>query len=308
MRPPTLLPHPRLLLRTPKLSIRTLTTTTPSKPSASTPTPTRSPLAKKTSLITGASRGIGAAIAQAFAREGVRCILVGRNQELLEQVKGGLDRVDLGDDEGRKGGGERGGEHRVLVGDVGDAEFWRGVGKEKNIDILVNAAGITHYSPLFVTSPALLDEVLRTNLMGTMMGCRALGKGMLGRKGGCIINVASLLGIKGGKGSSAYAASKAGVVGLTRALAAELGEKNIRVNVIVPGYIETDMTEGTNYLVWSNVQGVAMTPEARSTALNSIPLKRFGQASEIADAAVFLAKNQYANNCVLNLDGGLSAM
>lgn len=144
------------------------------------------------------------------------------------------------DDEGEDGG------HKVLVGDVGDAGFWESIRKEKNIDILVNAAGITHYSPLFVTSPALLDEVLRTNLMGTMMGCRAVGKGMLQRKGGCIINVASLLGSKGGKGSSAYAASKAGVVGLTRALAAELGEKNIRVNVILPGYIETDMTEGTS--------------------------------------------------------------
>jgi hypothetical protein len=119
------------------------------------------------------------------------------------------------------------------------------------------------------------------------------------------------------------------LLGLTRALAAELGEKNVRVNVIVPGYIDTDMTEGTlifdNYIRWpfiwlwsnlppvdtqmySNVQGVAMTPEARSEALNSIPLKRFGQASEIADTAVFLATNQYANNCVLNLDGGLSAI
>jgi len=113
------------------------------------------------------------------------------------------------DDEGEDGG------HKVLVGDVGDAGFWESIRKEKNIDILVNAAGITHYSPLFVTSPALLDEVLRTNLMGTMMGCRAVGKGMLQRKGGCIINVASLLGSKGGKGSSAYAASKAGVVGMS---------------------------------------------------------------------------------------------
>ncbi|KAG4421795.1 hypothetical protein IFR04_005045 [Cadophora malorum] len=243
--------------------IRSITTS-----SHSTSDPSRSPLASKTTFITGASRGIGAAIAQAFAKEGARCILVGRNMELLEGVRAELEGVD---DEGEDGG------HKVLVGDVGDAGFWEGIRKEKNIDILVNAAGITHYSPLFVTSPALLDEVLRTNLMG------------------CIINVASLLGSKGGKGSSAYAASKAGVVGLTRALAAELGEKNIRVNVILPGYIETDMTE-------------AMTPDARAAALNSIPLKRFGQASEIADAAIFLARNKYANNCVLNLDGGLSAI
>ena len=120
--------------------------------------------------------------------------------------------------------------------------------------------------------------------------------------------------------------------GLTRALASELGEKNVRVNVLMPGYIETDMTEGTChffiattsmdsdlvliqpssrsaqiYLRFILMYNVAMTPEARSEALNSVPLKRFGQAAEIADAAVFLAANQYANNCVLNLDGGLSA-
>ncbi|KAI9056053.1 hypothetical protein LZ554_000984 [Drepanopeziza brunnea f. sp. 'monogermtubi'] len=245
------------------------------------------PLATQTSLITGASRGIGAAIARRFASEGVRCILAGRNERLLQQVKDELDELD-----GLDGGDHD--HHRVVVGDVGEGGFWEGV-KRENIDILVNAAGITHYSPLFVTSTPLLESVMRTNLVGTMMGCRTVGKGMMGRKGGCIINVASLLGIKGGKGSSAYAASKAGVVGLTRALAAELGEKNVRVNVILPGYIETDMTD-------------AMTPMARSDAQNSIPLRRFGKVAEIADAAVFLATNQYANNCVLNLDGGLSAV
>jgi NAD(P)-dependent dehydrogenase (short-subunit alcohol dehydrogenase family) len=187
-----------------------------------------------------------------------------------------------------------GDEHRVVVGDVGSDAFWGNMKKEK-VDILVNSAGITHCSPLFVTSPSLLEEVMRTNLMGTMMACRTMGKNMMTLKGGCIINVASLLGQKGGKGSAAYAASKAGVIGLSRALAAELGEKNVRVNVIVPGYIETDMTE-------------AMTPNARSEALNAIPLKRFGRPSEIADAAVFLAANAYANNCVLNVDGGLSAI
>ncbi|TVY42590.1 3-oxoacyl-[acyl-carrier-protein] reductase [Lachnellula subtilissima] len=117
---------------------------------------------------------------------------------------------------------------------------------------------------------------------------------MMKKREGCIINVASLLGLKGGKGSAAYAASKAGVIALTRALAAELGEKNVRVNVIVPGYVETSMTR-------------AMTPNAHSAALSAIPLKRFGLPSEIADAAVFLATNKYASNCVLNLDGGLSA-
>lgn len=218
--------------------------------------------------------------------------MIGRNEALLEGVKKELD--VLGGGAAQEEGTEV--RHRVIVGDVGSAEFWAGMRKEKGIDVIVNAAGITHYSPLFVTSPSLMQEMVQTNLMGTMHACKTIGRSMMGSKdGGCIINVASLLGIKGGKGSAAYAASKAGVIGLTRALAAELGEKNIRVNVLIPGYIETDMTE-------------AMTPAARTEAINSIPMRRFGLPSEIADGAVFLVTNKYANNCVLNLDGGLSAM
>ncbi|KUJ23128.1 NAD(P)-binding protein [Mollisia scopiformis] len=253
--------------------------------SAHNPEPIAPSLKGKSCIITGASRGIGAEIARRFAKEGVECILVGRNEKSLYGIK---DELIVGDEM----------EHRVVVGDVGDMDFWKGMKKEvyqKKVHILVNAAGVTHYSPLFITSPSLLEEVLRTNLMGTMMACRTVGKNMMASRGGCIINVASLLGMKGGKGSAAYAASKAGVIGLTRALAAELGEKNVRVNVIVPGYVETDMTEG-------------MSSDARSEAINAIPLKRFGQPSEIAHAAVFLAANTYANNCVLNLDGGLSAI
>ncbi|KAG9230380.1 hypothetical protein BJ875DRAFT_507344 [Amylocarpus encephaloides] len=233
-------------------------------------------------IITGASRGIGLAIATRFAREGGTCILIGRNGGTLEEARESLPAV--------KGGG-----HEVMVGDVGEEGFWREIRHRKGIDVLVNAAGITHASPLFVTSTASMERVLKTNLMGTMLACRGVGVGMLSRRKGCIINVASLLALKGGRGSSAYAGSKAGVIGFTRALAAEAGEKGIRVNVIVPGYIETDMTD-------------AMTPEARAEALNAIPLKRFGQPSDIADAALFLATSKYANNCVLNLDGGLSAV
>ncbi|KAI9650569.1 hypothetical protein NHQ30_000587 [Ciborinia camelliae] len=165
-------------------------------------------------------------------------------------------------------------------------EFGRGKrldGRPKpTIDILINAAGLTHASPLITTSPSLIEEVLQTNLMGTIWGCKVIGKDMLRRR-------------EGGRGSVAYAASKAGVLGLTRALAAEMGPAGIRVNAIVPGYIETDMTR-------------AMTDPARKEALNAIPLARFGDANEIADAAVFLVTNKYASNCVLNLDGGLSAV
>ncbi|KAH6679542.1 hypothetical protein B0J14DRAFT_472300 [Halenospora varia] len=231
-------------------------------------------LHQKRAIITGASKGIGRAIALRFAKEGASCVLIGRDVNALNLTKGAMEDVREVE-EGSMG-------HDVVPGDVG------------RIDILVNAAGVTHQSPFVVTSHARIDEVVQTNLMGTMMACRVVGKGMMQNRKGSIINVSSLLGLKGGRGSAAYAASKSGVIGFSRALAAELGEKNVRVNVIVPGYIETDMT-------------AAMTPEARSAALNAIPLKYFGNPHDIADAAVFLAANNYTNNCVLNIDGGLSA-
>ncbi|KAI1001788.1 hypothetical protein K3495_g6418 [Podosphaera aphanis] len=265
---------------------------------------TNSTLIGKRAIITGASRGIGAAIALRFAQEGVQCILVGRNLELLEQQKQLLiSAVAVAD--------RPCGEHQVVAGDVGCEELWSQLGKER-VDVLVNAAGITHYSPLFVTNTILLQKVIQTNLIGTILGCRTVGKSMLAVREGCIINIASMLGLHGGRGSSAYAASKAGVlgkykpnlfhhradiftvIGLTRSLAAELGERNIRVNVILPGYINTDMTE-------------AMTPENRRLAHEKVPLRRFGTPAEVADAALFLFKNKYANNCAINLDGGLSA-
>ncbi|EPE25754.1 NAD(P)-binding Rossmann-fold containing protein [Glarea lozoyensis ATCC 20868] len=237
----------------------------------------------KKTIITGASRGIGLSIAERFAAEGSSLVLVARNTTSLNKL---LSSLPSGPTQG----------HEIVAGDVGSEDFWtsnfRG---RKDVDILVNAAGVTFVSPFLRMGGEKMEAVLRTNLMGTMFGCGAVGRGMLGRRDGCIVNVASLLGMKGGRGSAAYVASKAGVIGFTRALAAELGEKGTRVNVIVPGYIETDMT-------------AAMTPEARSDALDAIPLKRFGEASDIADAAVFLATNKYANNCVLNLDGGLSAV
>ncbi|TVY49702.1 3-oxoacyl-[acyl-carrier-protein] reductase [Lachnellula occidentalis] len=274
------------------------------------PVPSPGLLAGKRCLVTGASRGIGKAIAKRFADEGARCVLVGRKGETLLSVVQELKGYEASTQEKDLSKG-----HRVVEGDVGDVQFWEGFRKESNIDILVNCAGVAHYSPLVATSSTSIEKTVQTNLLGTMLGCRMVGRNMMKKragecpparkssfesstwadeKAGCIINVASLLGLKGGKGSAAYAASKAGVIALTRALAAELGEKNVRVNVIVPGYVETSMTR-------------AMTPDAHSAAVNAIPLKRFGLPAEVADAAVFLATNQYASNCVLNLDGGLSA-
>ncbi|KAI9836433.1 MAG: hypothetical protein M1819_001464 [Sarea resinae] len=258
-------------------------------------------LAGKKCLVTGASRGIGLAIATRFARESARCVLVGRDERSLKKAVESLDAITAD-----KGGRTELGRHEVRVGDVGELSFWEAMGKEmKDIDILINAAGQTHYSLLMSTPPAIIDQVIGTNLMGTIWSCRTFSRSMVRRKQGSIINIASLLALQGGRGSAAYAASKAGILGLTRSLAAEVGPSGVRVNAIVPGYIETQMTEG---YFFPPKQLLRMTSTARAGTTDAIPLKRLGKAEEVADAAVFLATNAYANNCVVNLDGGLSAV
>lgn len=140
--------------------------------------------------------------------------------------------------------------HHVACGDVSEHEFWKTLKLPGDgVDVLVNAAGITHASLLLRTTPSSIQSIVQTNLMGTMWASQIMAKKMLRNKPsdtgkGCIINIASLLAIHGGAGSAAYAASKAGVVGLTRALAAELGPAGVRVNCVLPGYVETDMTKG----------------------------------------------------------------
>ncbi|EOA82210.1 uncharacterized protein SETTUDRAFT_157050 [Exserohilum turcica Et28A] len=180
------------------------------------------------------------------------------------------------------------------------------------IDVMVNCAGITQTKLFKAMDEAAMENIINTNLTALMLGTKFLlrngylgggGDRRQGEDGGggggggedfspVIINVASLLGLQGGYGAVAYAASKAGVLGFTRALATEYASHRVRVNAIVPGYVATDMTK--------NLQ---------SDHLNKrIPLGRFGTPAEIAHAALFLAENQYAHNCLVNLDGGLSAV
>ncbi|PGH36234.1 hypothetical protein GX50_00918 [[Emmonsia] crescens] len=209
------------------------------------------------------------------------------------------------------------GQHFTLaVGDVGNPAFWGDEVKKlmDTVDILINAAGISYTSLLPLTKDEHIIAMLRTNLQGTIFACRTMARRVMrgpSRQKStdtnanistftkCIINISSLHATKGGVGAATYASTKAGVVALTRAIAAEgAGAREwarLRANVIVPGYIETKMVGDLN-------------PQVREQALQSIPLHRFGTAEEVADAAVFLAMNQYANNCVLNLDGGLSAV
>ncbi|KAF2120757.1 hypothetical protein BDV96DRAFT_485120 [Lophiotrema nucula] len=248
----------------------------------------------KHALITGGSRGIGLAIAQLLARNNYQCSLIGRSAARLSEA---VSSLPTNSHSGTLA-------HRTIAGDISAPDFWerdnmsvQGLDKgSKKIDVLVNCAGVAQERLFKRVSEEEIKQIVDTNLTGMMLGTRFLLRRRENREdkpGQVIINVSSLLGLKGGRGAVAYAASKAGVLGFTRALAAEVGPLGIRVNAIVPGYIETDMTEHL---------------QKSSDLISQIPLKRFGTPEEVADAAWFLINNQYANNCVLNLDGGLSAV
>ncbi|KAI1427966.1 hypothetical protein F5Y12DRAFT_99349 [Xylaria sp. FL1777] len=238
----------------------------------------------KRCIITGGSRGIGLAIAKLFADEGVSCLLIGRHQEsLTAAVKSLKHTMDLSQ------------PHDSRAFDVSVVDGWQALRvdlKKEPVDILVNAAGITQSSLLLKTPFPEIEQILNVNLRGTILGCQTVIPIMVRQKSGCIINVSSLLATHGGRGASVYAASKAGIIGLTRSLACELGRFKIRANIVQPGYIQTDMTKAI---------------DENGDLAKLIPMGRLGFPREVAEAALFLANNTYANNCVLNIDGGLSA-
>ncbi|KAI2631642.1 hypothetical protein GGS21DRAFT_491542 [Xylaria nigripes] len=275
-------------------------------------------LSGKHCVITGGSRGIGLAIAKLFASEGARCTLIGRHRESLVRAVDCLEKSDSRPPHGAE-----------VFTTVASADAWTGLMqrmKNERIDVLVNAAGVSLSALLFRSTTKDIDQVLDTNLKGTIQGCKAVIPKMMRQREGCIINVSSILATHGGRGASVYAATKAGVISLTRSLAWEVGTFNVRANVIQPGYIKTSMTEGAqspcpsnliSLKAWPTILAIfvyvtvliyklheAMGDEKQFTAL--IPLGRMGLVDEVADAAAFLAKNPYAHNCVLNIDGGLS--
>jgi 3-oxoacyl-[acyl-carrier protein] reductase len=239
-------------------------------------------LSGRTALVTGSTRGIGRAIAETLTAAGARVAVVGRDQAKAEEAASAI------------GGGAQG-----FAADVGDpASILALVAAVESafgqIDILVNNAGLTRDNILFRIKDDDWDTVLDANLRGAFLLIRATARGMMKRRTGRIINIASIVGITGNKGQANYAASKAGLIGLTKSVAKELGSRNILVNAVAPGFIETDMT-------------AAMTPEARASLSGQIPLERLGTPQDIAGMVAFLASDHaaYITGQVLVVDGGM---
>lgn len=242
-------------------------------------------LKEKVALVTGASRGIGRAIAIEFARQGAHLILCGRDSKALEKTQAECNQLGAISD--------------VITLDLqksSDVEncVQKILDTHGRIDILVNNAGITRDNLLLRMSEDDWDQVLATNLKGAFLMTRSVVKSMIRSRSGRIIQIASVIGLTGNAGQANYAASKAGLIGFSKSVAKEIAKRNITVNVIAPGFIETDMTK-------------ALPEKTRELAQAGIPLGRFGQTSDVANAAVFLASDMaaYMTGQVLVVDGGM---
>jgi len=243
-------------------------------------------LSGRVALVTGSTRGIGRAIALTLSQAGARVAVTGREQSRADAVAREISDLTAG-------------ELRGYAADVSDvaqaAALVESVERDfGQLDILVNNAGLTRDNLLMRLKDDDWDAVMNANLRGAFATCRAASRGMMKRRWGRIINVASVVGLIGNKGQSNYAASKAGLIGLTKSIAKELASRNILANVVAPGFIETDMT-------------AAMTADARGTLSAGIPLDRLGTPDDIAGMVAVLASDltRYVTGQVFVVDGGL---
>lgn len=243
-------------------------------------------LTGKTAIVTGGSRGIGRAVSLLLAREGANVAIVyAGNTAAAEETKQQAEAL--------------GAAAAVFQCDVADeqavADMVKAVKTQfGSVDILVNNAGITRDGLLMRMKEADWQAVLDTNLTGVYHCTKAVSKLMMKQRHGAVINLSSVVGETGNAGQANYAAAKAGIIGFTKAVAKELASRNIRVNVVAPGYVETDMTAG-------------LPDSAKEDMLRSIPLGRPATADDVAQAVLFLASDQacYITGQVLNVDGGM---
>ena len=239
-------------------------------------------LTGRVALVTGSTRGIGRAIATTLAECGARVAIVGRDAAKASAVAAEISpdargfSCDMADPA----------TVSALVAGVEEAFG--------SVDVLVNNAGLTRDNIMLRLKDEDWDAVLDANLRGAFVAIRAATRGMMKRRWGRIINISSVVGLVGNKGQSNYAASKAGLIGLTKAVAKEFASRNILANAIAPGFIETDMTN-------------AMTPEARAALVGTIPLERLGSPADVASMVAFLASDYaaYITGQVLVVDGGM---
>ncbi|MCH5281480.1 MAG: 3-oxoacyl-[acyl-carrier-protein] reductase [Lachnospiraceae bacterium] len=241
----------------------------------------------KVALVTGASRGIGREIALTLASYGADVIVnYNGSKEKAEEVVAEIKNM------GRKAEAM---QCSVADYDACGEMIEKAIENFGKIDILVNNAGITKDNLVMKMTPEDFGAVIDTNLKGTYYTIKHLYRPFLKQRSGCIINLASVSGILGNAGQANYAASKAGVVGLTKSLARELASRNITVNAVAPGFIATDMTD-------------AMTDTAKEATLAQIPLKRIGTPKDIAETVAFLAspKASYITGQVISVDGGMA--
>ncbi len=241
----------------------------------------------KTALVTGASRGIGRAIALQLAAEGAKvAINFAGNTAKAEEVKAEIE--------------SKGIEALLVQANVADSEAVDEMVKKVadtwgKIDILVNNAGITRDGLLMRMKDADFDDVISTNLKGVYNCTKAVSKLMIKQRSGRIVNMASIVGITGNAGQTNYAAAKAGIIGFSKSAAKEFAARGITVNVVAPGFIETDMT-------------AVLSDNLKETMLKDIPLGRIGKPEDIAQAVKFLVSDEaaYITGQVLRVDGGMS--